>query len=179
MPIELDDSPVWDEYRRQTEADLAAPVDLTPLWHGAGRPRGRSPRQWDARRRRCGCESAIVADDGDRGGKGVVLADANDALTYAQVLDVRLMRAVGEVFWRSLHADPARHLMGCPGPVMAFFAVPAAMKAEGVDAEEAGRRLVAEVVERTADQGVYAQETTVAKVQRAVRSVRVHPGDDA
>jgi hypothetical protein len=158
MSIEIQNSPVWDDYRRQTARDPDDLVNLTSLWRVAGSPRGRSPRQHYRGTR------LIMCDEGRRGS---CWADPNTALCYAQVLDANLMWACGEAFFRQLDADPARHMAGCPNGIMAMFAVPAMMKKETLDAVAARERLVAEVAGRASGGDEYARETLVAKVRRA------------
>jgi hypothetical protein len=165
MTINITNCPVWEEYQRQTQQDPDALVNLTLLWRAAGSPRGRSPRQ------RYHGTDEIVLDEGGRNGS--CFGDANTALCYAQILDHKLMRACGEVFFRQLDADPAGNIAGCPNGIMAIFAIPAMMKKEGVGPHEAREHLIREVVERSNGLDAYAQETTVAKVQRAVAAVRV------
>jgi hypothetical protein len=159
MGINLTDSPVWDDYRRQTARDPDALVNLTSLWRAAGSPRGRSPRQHYRGTR------LIMRDEGRRGS---CWADPNTALCYAQILDANLMWACGEAFFRQLDADPAGNMAGLPSPLMAMFAIPAMMAKEGIDADAARDRLVAEVARRVGGGDAYAGETLVARVRRAV-----------
>lgn len=166
--MDVPDSPVFAEYRRQLTEGDGYVFDLTALWRAAGRPRGKSPRQWDARNVRRGSESAIVAEEGS-GPNGPVLASDEVALDYAQALDFRIEQAIYQEFCQSLEVDPVGHLLESPEPLMALAAVQATINIRGGTPEEAARYLTLEAVDRTADLGTYAQETKIAAVQRALR----------
>jgi hypothetical protein len=169
------DSPVFAEYQRQVAPGDSPTVDLAALWVAAGRPRGRSPRQWAARQVRRRGEGPLLGPDAGPGRP--VLAPADVALEYAMALDRRIEIAANQVVWLKIEGDPARCLIECPSPLLALFAVGAVARARGVGDDEAEEILVGETVERTAGLDDHAQETLVAEVQRAVRS-ELRPGDD-
>ena len=164
--MQVANSPVFQEYQLQVSHDGSALVDLTALWGAAGRPKGRSPRQWAAREDAGGARARSSRRPAGR--FTPVLAPADVALDYAMHLDTKIQMAANEVLWTKIHADPARSLIECPDPIMALFAVGAVADAQDITAEEAATILVSEAVEQTVDLDPYKQETSVAKVQRAI-----------
>lgn len=156
--MEVPDSAVFAELQRQ----LSSPhVNATALWQASGRKKNKSPRSWIPK-------GDIVHDPGGSA-DAAILVDHDTALVYAQQLCPKIMRACFEEFSRKLRADPARHLMGCSSPLMGIFAVGAVIETEGLSQEEAGARLMADSVQRSAHLDVYAEETAVANAQRGVR----------
>lgn len=154
-------------FRAFTDAiKVADRVRLEPIWRAGGSRKGRSPRHW-WRKYRTRFGDGEVEDRGETG----LWADADAGLHYIQWLDVKIMRAVIEDFGRKLRRNPAYHVMGCPDEakgLMGMIAVGAMMAEEGMGQDEARRHIVAGAVEQTDGMDSYAQETAIAKVQRAV-----------
>jgi hypothetical protein len=158
---QIKDSPVWDAFRRQEGLDPDR-FNLTDLWRAAGRPRGLSPRGW------AGWNPWHDIDFEAGSPDAPAWADRVTALTYAEHLCPKVMMAVNEAFYQAICADPARVMMNAPegcGSLVALF-VGVAMAADG-NRTAAENAIVAEVADRTESLGVYAQETEVARVQRA------------
>jgi hypothetical protein len=172
------ESKVYAAYRREREARGDGACDLVPLWHAAGRPRKwpGSPRRWYAPRRQY---HDLVQDGPGRGADAPLVLDSTAALGYAQALCPLIMGATIAVMEAKFHADPAGTLMGCPTPLVAFFAKAAQADNTGVTTHaEADRGLLDEVVSRTAALGPWEQESAVARVQRALRGEAALPGAD-
>jgi hypothetical protein len=145
------DNPVWLAYKRQRDRDDTR-IDLAELWRAAGRPRKfpSSPRRWARRRPERIAFEGKSADD-------PAWAGWQTALIYAEFLDPEIMRVGGECFIRAAAADPVGIILDAPDacrPLVAMF----------VASPEA---VIAATVERTSELDIYAQETAVAKVQRA------------
>jgi hypothetical protein len=162
----LEDCPVWDEHCRQKRLDPDR-FNLTDLWRAAGRPRALSPRGWARRNPHHDIEFEARSPDAP------AWADGDSALSYVERLCPKVMMAVNEAFYQAICADPARVMMNAPdgcGSLVALF-VGGAMAADG-NWTAAENAIVAEVADRTESLGVYAQETEVAKVQRAFIGAR-------
>jgi len=160
MELDVKDSPVFDELTRQMAAKPEL-VDASALWRASGRKRNKSPRAWL-------CKDDIVHDPG--GSPDVpIMITVETAFRYVQILCDKILLAANAVFWNKLKADPARHVMGCPNEIMGIVAVGAVMEDRGMNQDEAAAHITKHVAERTAGLGEYAQETAVAKAQRAVK----------
>ncbi len=140
--------------------------DLTALWKAAGRPRGHAPRHYLHRFR-----ESMRGEVRDQGGgpDGAVLADYPTALHYCMIVDRRIMKAVVAESMRRRREDPVRALLECPDPIMAML-VKSDLYLRGMDDEQADRFLVDAAKRAAAGLDVYAEETRVAEVQRAVAS---------
>jgi hypothetical protein len=170
----IENSPVWDEFLRQEAIDPKR-INLTDMWRTAGRPRAVSPKGW-SRKYPWYAKSVILEG---KTADGPAWADNKDALTYAKFLDDRIMEAAAEAFCGAMRADPAGMMMNAPDgakPGAAFFAL--AANAKGGNTESVVRKIMSAVVERTADLDPYAQETEVARVQRAFMGGPTIGGDN-
>lgn len=82
--------PVGDEFFRHLHQGPGGLYNFSRLWEAAGRPKGKSPRQWDARRMRWSVRSAIVSLVGKD--SGPPMAEELLAFEYAGYLDPRVTR---------------------------------------------------------------------------------------
>jgi hypothetical protein len=170
---DIDKFPTFDElhetnatFRLFTDLlNQGEPIDLGELWRAAGRP-WLSPRRWLNRFRKR-YENGEVVERGNH-----ILGDQDAALHYLQLIDASVAMACYAQFARRLREDPARHMLGCPNPIMALFAK-ATLADGGMGEDEANQYLTSEAVKRTGDLDPYAQETRVAEVQRAVEGLRI------
>jgi hypothetical protein len=180
----LNRDPAWRQFH-WGEARDPQRVDLVAHWRAHWRlddrygPRSPwlSPRRW---RRSYGWPEAVelegtAADD-------PAWADASTALEYVFCMDDPLARAFTEVVRIAGRQDPAGLMLWAPGAAvrahLAFLA-PAWDKyaARGIPRDIVARDITAEVACRTEDLGIYAQETEVAKVQRAfIEAEKVRTG---
>ena len=168
-PSTTSTSPTPSSACSPTRRCAGSPVELSALWDTAGRPRGKSPKQWHRRYRRR-FEGQVEERDGR------LLADDDAGLHYVQILEHDVERACAAAFARKLRANVARQMTGCPNPLMAVFAKGVLME-RGVEGAEADQYLVAGAVEQTEGMGEMERETAVAKVQRAVAGVKVVRAD--
>lgn len=161
--------PVGRDFLREEVAARAEGrgMDLTVLWKAAGRPRGRSPRQWLA-------GTAYVERVRDEGGgpDGRVLTDPGIALSYAALwLDPTsvLFTVWTAIFMGALRADPAPMLTKADAGLIALTAK-LDLIAGGMTDAEAGRHLMELVDRHVAALGLdpWAEETKVMHAQRAV-----------
>ena len=164
---ELAGNLVWEEFQRQLDVDPSR-INLTDLWRAAGRPQTRSPRQWAPASHYA---KAVVFEG--KSADGPAWADREVGYDYVQALDPEIMLAAGRAFMMAMKAKPGRMLISCPDeakPLVAMFA--SAGLAEDGDRTAAEKAIMSDVVDRTASLGTYAQETEVAKVQRAMTKAR-------
>jgi len=160
MKLDIKDSPVFDELTRQMNSKPEL-IDASALWRASGRKRNKSPRAWL-------CKDNIVHDPG--GSPDVpIMITVETAFQYVQILCNKILMAANAVFSNKLKADPARHVMGYPDQIMGILAVGATMEGTSMTQEEAAAHITKQVAERTSGLGEYAQETAVAKAQRAVK----------
>jgi hypothetical protein len=160
---QIEDSPVWDHFCKVMHDDR---INLTDLWRTAGRPRHKSPRRW--------ARMYHYLEDIEFTGKSAdapAMSDLYTAMNYIQRLDFKILDAVYTAFRERVVANPAKVLLECPDDgfgttITASFA--SMFIAECGDRTSADKRITAQAVELTNDLGVYAQETAVAKVQRAL-----------
>jgi len=171
-PIDFDQlgeaSPMFKAFRGQFDAlgPRGRSYDLTALWKAAGRPRGHAPRHYLHRFR-----EAMRGEVRDQGGgpDGAVLVDDPAALHYCTIVDRRIMDAVVDESIRRRRKDPVRALLECPNPIMAML-VKTDPYLRGLGDEQADRLLIEAAKRAAAGPDVYAEETRVAEVQRAVAS---------
>ena len=151
------DRPVMVALTKQM-GNIHGKVDLVELWHASGRKRNKSPRQWLANGN---LHAKDVTFEGNKP-NDPVWAPENTAMIYASILDHAIMMAAYEAFSARLEDDPVRVMLECPDsvkPLMGLFA-------SSVDTPEA---IIREAVARTEHLDVYAQETEIAKIQRAFK----------
>ena len=163
---ELRGNPVWETFLRQVE--YSGRVNLTDLWRASGRRRGYSPRQY-ARRDSDMLEGAEFlgnrADD-------PVWVEEKYAYHYMQLLDDKIMRVMGKVFMRQIRKDPVGLLLSASehsegaSTLLGMLVSPA--NAVGGNRSEGDARLIEEAVKRTEGLDVYAQESLIMKIQRAL-----------
>jgi hypothetical protein len=164
---ELAGNLLWEEFQRQLEVDPAR-INLTDLWRAAGRRPSRSPRRW--------APTSHFAEDvafEGRSADGPAWAGRDVAYAYIQSLDPQIRLADGRAFMMALKAKAGRMIVSCPDeakPPVAFFASVAL--AEDGDRTAAEKTMMSDVVDGTASLGIYAQETEVARVQRAMTKAR-------
>jgi hypothetical protein len=164
---ELAGNRLWEEFQRQLELDPSR-INLTDLWRTAGRCRTQSPRRWAPKSH----YANDVVFEG-RSADGPAWADRKVGYAYVQSLDPEIMIAANSAFLLALRANPGRMMLSCPDeakPLVALFACTGL--AEDGDRTAAERAIMNDVVDRTASLGTYAQETEVAKVQRAMSKAR-------
>jgi hypothetical protein len=172
MPMpDPDNNPILQELKRMVQERGDGLVDLTRLWATAGRPMGRSPRQWEGRAVRGGAEPVIVGGTAGRA-DDPALVPIEESYSYIMALDGEAAVALTSIVAAKIDADPAGLLMKVSDPVGGLLALGAALKANGGDPEAARRQLTAEVARRSEADGVYAQESAVAAAQRALGSVK-------
>lgn len=161
-------SPMFRALRNQLDAfePYELSFDMTALWKAAGRPRGHAPRHYPHRFR--DTTQGHVRDQGG-GPDGAVLADYETAMHYCMMVDCRIMRTVVHEGVRKRRQDPVRALMACRDPLMAMF-VKTDLHLRGLSDEQADRVLIDAAKRAAAGLDVYAEETFVAEVQRAVAS---------
>jgi len=170
-------SPMSKAFRGQLDAQgpHGRSYDLTALWKAAGRPRGHAPRHYLHRFR-----EAMRGEVRDQGGgpDGAVLADDPAALHYCTIVDRRIMDAVVDESIRRRRKDPVRALLECPNPIMAML-VKTDLYLRGLGDEQADRLLIEAAKRAAAGPDVYAEETRVAEVQRAVASFGPVPEEES
>src|SRR3954466_11821554 len=110
MPRNVPGSKVYEAYLAELRSRDDRAVNLVPLWHAAGRPRGKSPRWWYSRWRvgRGGDQDLILKCPG--GADAPLVVNDTAALVYAQRLDVRITAAAFEIVDRQFLADPTVHV---------------------------------------------------------------------
>ena len=164
---ELEGNPLWEEFLRQSELDPSR-INLTDLWRSDGRRRTRSPRRWVRTRH---YKEKVVFEG--RSSDGPAWADHDVGFAYVQSLDPKIMIAATNAFMMGLRANPGGKILSSSDeakPFVAMFA--AAALAEDGDRTAAEKAIMSDVVDRTESLGIYAQETEVAKVQRAMEKAR-------
>ena len=165
-------NPIWTEYVRQADASPDR-VNLTGLWRIACRKRSWSPRQY-AKTFDRGKDIAFEGRTAD----GPAWSNEKIAMHYVQMLDVKILQAVGEAFMAELKKRLVEILMdsidhGC-GDITAIFV--SGLNSVNGSRTEGDRRIVEEATKLTDGLDVYDQETKIAKVQRALSEERSKEG---
>jgi hypothetical protein len=168
--FDLNDSVVWRIFKQlAAEAGPEGLIDLTRLWHAAGRPKGYSPRQYYRKGRRV--FGRILKSEGTQA-DSPAWATAETALAYVEILDVRVYIFNLNIICEQLERDPVKMLMDTPDSakgLMACIVKPVVASQAGVPREDADQLIISEAIERTENLNPYSQETLVASVGRAVR----------
>ncbi|MBV8317890.1 MAG: hypothetical protein JO116_24510 [Planctomycetaceae bacterium] len=175
----LEDSALWRHLLSlEAEAGPGGLIDLTRLWHFAGRPKGRSPRQKYPKDCKGYKDFGRILKSVGRTADSPAWATSDTARSYVESLDPRIMIARQNIIIEMMDRDPVGWLMDAPEGakgIAAVFIKPIVANQAGLPREEADRLIIAEAIERTSGLDVFEQETKVAEVQRAVRGERPLP----
>jgi hypothetical protein len=177
---ELTGNPIWEEFCRQDDRDPDR-INLTDLWRASGRDWLSPRRFWRQYHERHEIEFAGPRPDDS------AFADQGTAFHYIQLLDPEIMRVSGEAFFAACRANPSGMLLSAcdhsDGAASIAASFISTFNAVDGSRTEGDARILDAVVEKTSGLDTYAQETAVAKVQRAlgkakeIRSGRVIDGE--
>ena len=163
---ELRGNPVWENFLRQVrDSDR---VNLTRLWRASGRKRGYSPRQYARHELHMLGDAEFVGNRAD----DAVFVAKTCAYSYMYFLDADIMKFMNKMHMNSFRKGPVGKLLSASeyseldSSILGML-VSVANAVDG-NRTEGDARLIAAAVARTQGLDIYAQETAIMKVQRAV-----------
>lgn len=169
---ELSGNPIWEAFQEQAQHAEDTPINLTALWRAGGRKRGWSPRQYP-RMYSSWCERldfwGTKPDD-------PAYADERTAFHYMKIIYYALKITYNNMFIAAVKANPAGMLLNATehsegaASIAAMF-ISAANAVDG-SRTEGDARIIDAAVKMTEGLDVYAQETKIAKAQRALVDAR-------